>query len=157
MNFGGTHFCGKEHLGTKLTMHLVGYDSVTNKITRSDGGLALVSNAGVVAASWSFSGILSHWNRKHQNAVYVPSNHRIVPENQYSYGKDILVCEGTDPLLFTKAIFDKKIYYDPGIKLEKINSGHPKSKKRSQFRIKLKDLPLLYKKVTNEDVAKQPK
>ena len=102
--------------------------------------------------SWSFSGILSHWNRKHQNAVYVPSQHRTSPENQYSYGAEVFLCEGTDPLLFTKAIKDQKIYYDPGIKVENISAERPAVKRRSQFRIKLKDIAGLYKSVVKEDV-----
>jgi hypothetical protein len=152
MNFGGIHYCERQHPTTKLTMKLVGYDFEKNKITDPNGGISLVSVAGEVAASWSFSGILSHWNRKHQNAVYVPSQHRTFPENQYSYGAEVLLCEGTDPLLFTKAIKDQKIYYDPGIKVENINAERPAVKRRSQFRIKLKDIDCLYKSVVKEDV-----
>ena len=152
MNFGGIHYCGRKHPTTNLTMELVGYDFDKNKITDSDGGISLVSITGEVAASWSFSGILSHWNRKHQNAVYVPSQHRTSPENQYSYGAEVFLCEGTDPLLFTKAIKDQKIYYDPGIKVENISAERPAVKRRSQFRIKLKDIAGLYKSVVKEDV-----
>jgi hypothetical protein len=152
MNFGGTHYCGRQHPTTKLTMKLIGYDFEKNRITDSDGGISLVSISGEVAASWSFSGILSHWNRKHQNAVYVPSKHRTSPKNQYSYGAEVLLCEGTDPLLFTKAIKDQKIYYDPGIKVEDISKEKSTVKRRSQFRIKLKDIDRLYRSMVLEDV-----
>jgi hypothetical protein len=37
------------------------------------------------------------------------------------------------------------IYYDPGIKLENATKGTPKTKRRSQFRIKSGNLGNLYK------------
>ena len=43
-----------------------------------------------------------------------------------------------------KAITLGKVYYDPGIKLEGVSTGSPVAKRRSQFRVKWKDLAGLY-------------
>lgn len=153
MNFGGTHYCNTKHASTGLTLSLHDYDSTTGKIIGVNGGVALTSDNGTVAAFWKFSGILEHWNRKHRNAVYVASKHRTNPENQYSYGKTVKLGQGTDPLFFLKAMAEKAVYYDPGIKLENMNSDRPKTKSRSQFRVKLRQLTGLYDKLTNEDVT----
>jgi hypothetical protein len=39
-----------------------------------------------------------------------------------------------------------KIYYDPGIKLEGASTAKPKVKRRSQFRVRVRDISALYKK-----------
>lgn len=153
MNFGGTHFCNTRHALTGLTLKLDGYDKSTGKITNANGGIALTADDGTITAFWAFSGVLKHWNRKHNNAVYVSSENRKFPENQYRFGNIVKLGEGTDPLYLLKAIETGKVYYDPGIKLEEINTAKPKAKKRSQFRVKLKDLNGLYFKITDEDVS----
>lgn len=154
INFGGTHFCNDKHPLTQLTMMLQGYDSARNMISDQNGGIALVSNNGTVAAFWAFAGILGHWNRKHRNAVYVPSEHRTAPANQYRFGEQVLLCEGTDPLLLICAFQRKQIYYDPGIKLEKASTQSPAIKRRSQFRVKLKDISGLYDSVSEVHVCR---
>lgn len=153
MNFGGTHFCNQKHPNTGLTITLQGYDSLSGKITDADGGIAMSSGDGTLAAFWAFTGILKHWNRKHRNAVYVPSKHRTDPENQYTYGNIVRLGEGTDPLYLLKAIESQMVYYDPGIKLEGINDVRPSTKRRSQFRVKLRDLNSLYVNVNLVDVT----
>jgi hypothetical protein len=154
MNFGGTHFCNKRHARTGLTIRLEGYDSRLNRITDRNGGIALVADDGIVAAFWAFTGILSHWNQKHRNAVYVPSENRKTPANQYRYGSTVHLGQGTDPLLLLFAIHSQKIYYDPGIKLEGASNPRPTTKRRSQFRVKLKDIVLLYDSVEEKDVTR---
>jgi len=99
------------------------------------------------AASWSFSSLLLHWNRKHNQACYVPSLSDIRNERQYKYGNKIILGTGTDFRLFLIQMANGNIYYDPGIKMENV-STKPKIKKRSQFRIKSQNLSNLYK--TNE-------
>lgn len=152
MNFGGTHFCNQRHQNTGLTLKLEGYDRSAGKITNADGGIALTSDDGTLAAFWAFSGILQHWNRKHNNAVYISSEHRTDPENQYRYGNIVKLGEGTDPLHLLKAIEIEKVYYDPGIKVERMNDARPRTKRRSQFRVRLRDLNDLYHRVTDQDV-----
>ena len=148
LNFGGIHRAGSVHPTTGLTLLLNGYDRETQKITDLSGGIALVSAEGEEAAVWGYSGLMEHWNRKHAQAVYVPSIPRPNPldhsRRQYCYGPGIRLGEGTDFLLFLAAVAGQSIYYDPGIKLEGASSDKPRTKRRSQFRIKSGDLPAIY-------------
>lgn len=153
MNFGGTHYCNKPHPKTNLTLKINGFDCSKKKITDTRGSIGLEDKKGEVAASWNFSKILEHWNRKHQRTVFVPSQHQINP-NQYRFGKDVLLGEGADPIRLLTALCLGKVYYDPGIKMENTNTHPPKIKKRSQFRINLKNLNDLYNTITTEDVTK---
>ena len=50
LNFGGRHVVGVRCPPTGLTMRLAGFDAATGKITDADGELALVSDAGEMAA-----------------------------------------------------------------------------------------------------------
>jgi hypothetical protein len=73
-NFGGRYDCQRaaNHL-TGLRMTLNGYDFPSGKITDFDGGMALINAEEDIAASWTFKGMMAHWNRKHAQAAYVPS------------------------------------------------------------------------------------
>lgn len=145
-NFGGRYDCQRGYHGqTGLRMILTGYDPSTQKMTDLDGGMALIDAHGVVAASWTFKGMMAHWNRKHAQAAYVPSLFR-APPPEYSYGPKALLCEQTDFLLFLKAFAAGTIYYDPGIKIEKASSARPDIKRRSQFRVAHDDLTKLYQR-----------
>ena len=144
INFGGIYSCQKiAHADTGLRMTVDGFDSATGKITDIDGGLALITSNGENAATWSFSGPMAHWNRKHAQAAYVPSLFR-APPPEYSYGSQVLLCEQTDFILFLKAFAAGKVYYDPALKLEKNASGKQVLKKRSQFRIHHSNLTQMY-------------
>ena len=154
LNFGGVHVVNKSHHTTGLTLKLIGYDYSKDKIVSESGAVALVSSKDEIAAAWYFSDLLSHWNRKHNQAVYIPSIKRDDPSLQYHYGHLVRLCEGTDFLRLLKAFTRGDVYYDPGIKLE--NASSPKKKKtkrRSQFRIKSKNIPSLYKQVTTVDLT----
>ena len=143
-NFGGVHACNKGfHPLTGLQMRLVGYDETTGKITDFNGGIALLSPEGDVAALWKFTGIIDHWNRKHAQAAYVPSLFR-TPPPEYSYGPRVLLCEQTDVTLFLQAVASGVIYYDPAIKLENASTQKPEIKRRSQFRIRHDQLVNMY-------------
>tara|TARA_R110001592_G_scaffold28879_4_gene105272 strand:+ start:4176 stop:5483 length:1308 start_codon:yes stop_codon:yes gene_type:complete len=144
LNFGGVHKIGEKHHLTNLTMQLIGFDVESGKIRNTNGRIALLDEKENETASWSFSSMLTHWNRKHNQACYVPSLSEIKPERKYKYGNKILLGTGTDFQLFLGQMALGNIYYDPGIKLENI-STKPKIKKRSQFRIKSGFLPNLYK------------
>ncbi len=150
LNFGGRHVAGVRCPPTGLTMRLVGFDTATGKITDANGAIALVNDAGEVAASWSFRKILEHWSHKHAKAVYVPSKLRLVgtrstasqtsskPENgdavesvptgrpprQYAYGHKVRLALRTDSLRLLRAFASGAMYYDPGIKLEVLAHGH---------------------------------
>ncbi|WP_276512372.1 MvaI/BcnI family restriction endonuclease [Bradyrhizobium yuanmingense] len=101
----------------------------------------MVDRKAKVAANWSFKNMMQHWNRKHAQAAYVPSLFR-EPPPEYSYGPRILLCEQTDFILFLKAITEGIVYYDPAIKL--IGGSQPDKKRRSQFRVKHKQITDLY-------------
>ena len=103
-----------------------------------------------MAASWSFSTLLKHWNKKHNQACYVPSVSSTNEERKYKYGDRIILGTGTNFQLFLNLVASGLIYYDPGIKLEGASTATPKSKKRSQFRVSSKYLNQLYK---NSEVA----
>lgn len=103
------------------------------------------------AASWSFTSMLLHWNRKHARACYIPSLSDTSDGRKYWYGNRVILGVGTDFNLFLSQMAKGNIYYDPGIKLENM-STNPRIKKRSQFRIKLENLPQLYHKNEIVDV-----
>ncbi|MBO6794395.1 MAG: hypothetical protein JJ895_10830 [Balneolaceae bacterium] len=144
MNFGGVHKVNEVHKTTQLEMKLFGFDEDSGKIRNSSGRIALMDYQGNETASWSFSSMLLHWNRKHDKACYVPSLSQKNGDRKYKYGNNIILGTGTDFQLFLAQMVKGNIYYDPGIKLENM-SDKPKIKKRSQFRIKSKYLPELYK------------
>jgi len=103
------------------------------------------------AAIWRYSEIMQHWNRKHAQAVYIPSISNKSPDLRYRYGNLVRLGMGTDFLLYLKAISAGQIYYDPGIKLENASTA-PRTKRRSQFRIKSADLSFLYHKMKTIDL-----
>ena len=147
MNFGGVHRVGERHSTTLLTLVSQGYDAETGKITDANGCIALVTESGELAAGWAFSGIFEHWSRKHNKAAYVPSQCRIEPQRQYSYGHIVRLAQGTDSLRLLKALASGTVYYDPGIKLEGVSTDNPHSKPRSQFRISSKNIGAIYEEV----------
>lgn len=149
MNFGGVHRAGEVHPRTTLRLDLIGFDIQESKIRNTNGMIALVDPQDNIAASWNFPSMLLHWNRKHNQACYVPSLSQTSPERMYKYGNEIILGVGTDFQLFLKEMAAGNIYYDPGIKMENI-STRPKIKKRSQFRMRSQYLGNLYR--TNEIV-----
>jgi hypothetical protein len=147
LNFCGVHRVGKRHASTDLELILDGYNALLGIITDNAGAVQLVTNAGEVAASWSFSGLLAHWSRKHTRAVYVPSIVRLQPNRQYAYGPLVRLAQETDALRLLSAFASGEVFYDPGLKIEHAFSTAPKPKKRNQFRIISKNIDILYKTV----------
>lgn len=146
LNFGGVHLVGQRHARTNLLLELRGYDASLEKITDVNGGLHLVDLNGNSAASWDFQGLIGHWGRKHNQAVYVPCE--ALSEGalkRYRYGEQVRLGEQTDAILFIKALSSAIVYYDPAPKLEGISTPKPRAKKRNQFRIKFPNLGPLYK------------
>ena len=144
INFGGIYTCQKDaHPDTGLRMTLKGFDVDGAKISNMDGGLSLITADGEEAATWSFSSLMAHWNRKHAQAAYVPSIAR-APPPEYRYGNQVLLCEQTDFILFLKAFAAGRVYYDPALKLEKSGSGKLALHRRSQFRVQHSRLPRMY-------------
>lgn len=144
LNFGGIYACGKTwHPDTGLRMDMAGFDKSKGTISDFSGGLVLLDRKDAIAALWKFPDIISHWNRKHAQAAYIPSLFR-TPPPEYRFGPRIQLCEETDLILFLGAIASGKIYYDPGIKIEAASASNPIIKKRSQFRIRHEELGRLY-------------
>ena len=155
INFGGMFKFGERATLTGLTLHMPGYDPKSGKITNPDGGLTLVGPKGEEAATWHYADMMRHWNRKHAKAVYVPSLCDKGSRRQYKYGNLVELGIGTDFLKFLAGIASGKVYYDPGIKIEKASSKKPLIKRRSQFRVKPIDLKHLYHEVKIVDVMKK--
>ena len=86
MNFGGVHRYNFRHPTTGLRLSLLGYNNEKNQITDIHGGIALLNDFDELAAFWQYDGLLTHWNRKHANAVYIPSKTQKNPTLQYYYG-----------------------------------------------------------------------
>lgn len=153
-NFGGVYKNGIVNSLTNVKLIIHGYDSVTNKITNANGFIGLIDPKENIAASWAFTSLIKHWNRKHANACYVPSKNRkdeiLYPfsKQQYCYGNNVVLGTGTDFSLVLQQIAIGNLYYDPGIKLEFAIEGKRKQniKRRSQFRIRSSNLKDLYKK-----------
>lgn len=144
INFGGIHKVGAIQISTKLQLKLIGFDQESGKIRNANGSISLLDLNGEETASWSFATLLLHWNRKHNQACYVPSLSEKTDGRKYKFGNKIILGEGTDFQLFLAEMAKGNIYYDPGIKMENV-STKPTIKKRSQFRIKSRDLGNLYK------------
>ncbi len=150
--FQGIHYAGLAHDTTNMRLEIAGFDPESGKIAKADGRLALVSPNGTEAASWSFSKILQHWCRKHNKAAYVPAQvDSSAKPAKYRYGKDVKLCRSTDATLLLKAVSEGHVYYDPGIKLDRATS---KTHRRSQFRIKFKQISRLYRQTEDKDVLR---
>lgn len=153
LNFGGIHRFGKRVTVTGLSLELPGYDPTRRKIVDVDGGIALLADDGVEAARWSFVKLMKHWRHKHAKAVYVPSMLRQEPHRQYSFGPSVHLGTGSDFLMLLHGIASSAVYLDPGIKLEHASTPHPRTKRRSQFRVKFSGLKALYRQFECVDVA----
>lgn len=146
MDFTGIHKHGQTNTKTHMTLQLVGFDRKTSKIIDPNGGLHLVDIDGSLAAGWGFDKLIDHWKNKHSKTCFVSVTKikNSVPE--YLFGPDIRLAEGATLQNFLNSIFDKAIYYDPGVNLKFINSRW-KPKKRNQLRIKWKDLEKLFERI----------
>lgn len=153
-NFGGIHKVGVKHHRTKLTLTLVDFDGASGQILSKSAGISLLTDEGEEAASWRYVDLMNHWNKKHAQAAFIPSMCALEPSRKYCYGNIVKLGEGVDFLLFLKAMFNGRIFYDPGIKVENASAARPTTKRRSQFRVKSGNLAELYLKMSTVDVLK---
>lgn len=151
LNFGGLHHVDRTAASTGLTMRLIGYDAAAGVITDAGGAVALLDSNDRLAASWSFGGLLKHWSRKHSAAAYVESAKRAEPL-AYRFGPRARLAEGTDFGLLLKAFAVGRVFYDPGIKLVRAG-GKEELKRRSQFRVRGRDLASLYDSFETLDLS----
>jgi hypothetical protein len=154
LDFASRHDVNKENSKTYLTMKMEGYDAKSGKITDPAGGLMLRDRAGNLAAGWSFDKVIDHWKRKHSNTCYVA--YTANKDNElphYLYGPQVKLGQGTSLEHLLKSLHSCAIYYDPGINM-KLDKGKWKPKKRSQFRVKWKDIHQLYHSLRVLDLKK---
>ncbi len=151
MDFTGYHKCGILQKKSALTLSIQGFDFLTNTITDANGGIYLFDKKNNIAASWSFSKMLTHWTKKHAKASYVPSLLNATPQRQYRYSNNIILGEGTDFSFFINNVANGEIFYDPGIHIDNIASK-TKLKPRSQFRISSKFITKLYTNIELVDL-----
>ncbi|MFQ5642322.1 MAG: MvaI/BcnI family restriction endonuclease [Thiogranum sp.] len=153
LDFTGRHLANEICPKSGLVLVVDGYDSESGAITRASGCIALIDRDGNPASIWTFRKLVEHWKRKHAKAAYIPSLSRKGTDKCkfYSYCNNVRLFEGTTFLKLLQALTEAHIYYDPGIKLENA-SWRPRTKRRSQFRIKSSQLGLLYEKQSDIDV-----
>jgi hypothetical protein len=148
--FSGTHTAGITNRTTSMTMRLRGFDIEKGIITDVNGGIILMAPDGTDAAIWSFTLMMNHWRRKHAHTCYIKCIHE--PRNGkdgYIYKNSIWLGEGTDFIMFLRAMATGKIFCDPATKVSITETGKMKVKARSQFRINFNDLGCLYTKFEN--------
>jgi hypothetical protein len=149
MYFTGLHKVGLVSPKTGLTMLVQGFDPLNPKQMDVSGSVVLIDQKGNEAATWAFAELLSHWNRKHAFAAYVPYMVQKEPA-AYKYKNPVLMCEHTDFVKYLNALCNGSIVFDPGSKVTNSNTPSSKIKARSQFRINLANLNQLYEKLTPE-------
>lgn len=152
IDFASIHRPNEYNRKTSLTLLLEGYDGDSRKIVDPDGGLNLRDNDGNLAAGWSFSKLIDHWKCKHARACYVHYKKSEDEAPKYHFGPIIRIAEGAGLEKFIHSIFERVVYYDPGINM-KLVDGNWKSKKRNQFRAKWANLVFLYEKIEDHDVS----
>ncbi|ELG2041879.1 hypothetical protein RAX51_000783 [Vibrio fluvialis] len=153
LDFTGRHEVDKTNEKTTLNMQMEGYDPKSGQITDPDGGLMLRDNEGNLAAGWRFDKVIEHWKRKHSNTCYVNyTAHKDKELPSYHYGPKITLGQGTSLENFLQGLHTCAIYYDPGINM-KLKNDKWSPKKRSQFRVKWKDISQLYNTVRSLDLS----
>ena len=153
LNFGGCFRANERHQKTRLTLAVRGFDLGTSKVTDDEGAVVLIDDQDKVAAEWSFVTLLSLWNRKHAQAVYVAAEKNDGENVQYRYGGRVRLGEATSFHKLISAIASGRVYYDPAIKL--VDASTPTArigKARSQFRVRFGDLPAMYNNFTEVSV-----
>lgn len=151
-DFGGRHYAWHEHVSTRLTLSLTGFDRSKKSIIDPTGSIALVDAKDRVAAEWGYADLMAHWNRKHANAAYVPAMKETEGGVRYYYGPVVRLGRGTEFLRFLRAVDAGSIYYDPGIYYDRIGQ-RTRTKRRSQFRIASGKLTALYESMESVNVC----
>lgn len=142
--FTGRHHYGKPDSTTAMTLGLTGFDAAKRIITDVSGRIVLTDPGGEEAATWTYSNLLTHWNRKHASAAYVPYKAEGAIEPHYRYRNPVLLGERTDFSKYLGALAAGLVVFDPGSKVDGVSTARPRVKARSQFRIQKKHLASLY-------------
>ncbi|MCX7513445.1 MvaI/BcnI family restriction endonuclease [Frateuria hangzhouensis] len=153
MYFTGRHYYDRPDTTTSMTLGLIGFDAAKGVITDAGGRIVLTDRNGSEAATWSYSQLLTHWNRKHASAAYVPYTSQRSSEPTYRYQNPVLLGERTDFAKYLSAIAKGFVAFDPGSKVDGLTTARPKVKARSQFRIPRERLPVLYESFEELDLT----
>jgi hypothetical protein len=153
MYFTGRHYFGKTNKTTSMTLELLGFDTSKGTITDVAGRIVLTDSEGAEAASWSYSSLLTHWNRKHSSAAYVPYISLQHELQNYTYINPVLLGERTDFARYLRAVAAGNVVFDPGSKIDNANSTRPKVKARSQFRVGRRQISTLYEHFEELDLS----
>jgi len=148
--FTGMHRVGHICSSSGLGMRVRGYDPVSDSFDGA-AGIAVElfdPTLGEVAASWSLERLANCWNAKHASAMYVPAEARQLSdgETEYSFGREVLVGEGTDVFRLLRAIHDGLVWYDPADSI--YADGTPKV--RSQWRTGSRSLEQTMRRLYSE-------
>lgn len=157
INFGGVHRANvpvnnvpKGGIVSILTVD--GYDRAGDTVTDPDQcGVSLRTDTGDVIARWDYASLITHWQKKHGSAAYVPMMKGEDPR-RYRYGPVVRLGEVTSINYFLRAITDGVIVYDPAPKLENASTA-PRTKERHQFRIASRDIGALYQELKSTSVT----
>lgn len=133
-------------------MKIRGYELSSPECLDVNGAIYLLDEKWTEAASWEFASLLTHWNRKHAFAAYVPFTSQNDPR-AYRYGSPMLMGEHTDFTKYLRALSMGSIVFDPGSKISGPLASKPDNKARSQFRINSKHLDQLYEKLHPEQLT----
>ena len=148
--FTGNHLANRKCKTTGMTLRIFGFNPEDPGKIDVTGSICLVDAQGKNAASWSFAQLLSHWNRKHAFAAYVPyTSHG--NSSCYLYESPILMGEHTDFTRYINALYSGYIAFDPASKVTRTQNGS-KVKVRSQFRSSVKNLSFLYEVFNSEKI-----
>lgn len=143
--FTGSHKANILCPTSKQILKIDGYDPKSGKINDVSGGVMLYDAQGNLSAGWSFTGLISHWGRKHASAAYFPYDNNGLMPPSYAYKNPMYIGEGTAFEFYLKALHDGKVVCDPGTKLSDATTKNSRVKARNQFRVAFKDLVGLYR------------
>lgn len=152
-DLSGIHKAGQVHPKTGLEFGLVGFDATTETIT-DDGYLYFRDpQLDLDLGRWSFAKLLTHWQKKHAKAVFVPCvTARGKKPSEYSYGTKIHVGEGTSFRHFLAAISNGSVVLDPGLNTQTTDAIKWQAHTRYQFRASLTQAGNLYQSFEKVDL-----
>jgi hypothetical protein len=152
MYFTGGHSIGKICKSTGMTLDVRGFDQTKLQVSDVNGAVRLIDPLGNEAASWPFAQLMSHWNCKHTFAAYVKYTLQKT-HLAYRYESPVVMGEHTDFTKFLFALCTGVIIFDPGSKVSNARTSRSTVKARSQFRVNVKNLGLLYTKLSRESLV----
>lgn len=151
--FTGTHRVNTRHAQTGQILTLEGFDAAKAKITNVDGGIYMTDKSNNASAIWTYPGLITHWGRKHANAVYVRYEVRKTTPPQYRFKTPARLGVGTNFTKYLQAMHLGEVVYDPATKYTPATATTKgRVKARNQFRIATGKLKSLYDDFVEESL-----